>query len=103
VSYQSPATVASAAGTNGAGLLLISPDAAFDGTACIAHLDKGGKAFFLPRSQADGWLGVTLTPAAARFGGSLSVPEWPEARGLPTAIIGGRREVIALGAILAFA
>ena len=36
----------------------------------------------MPRSQADGWLGATLKPAAADFAGSLSVPEWPEARGL---------------------
>jgi beta-galactosidase len=82
VSYEQSATMASAAGTNGAGLLLIGPDAAFDATALTAYLEQGGKAFFLPRSQADGWLGVTLTPAAARFAGSLSVPEWPEARGL---------------------
>jgi beta-galactosidase len=82
VSYQPSATMASAAGTNGAGLLLIGSDAAFDATALTAYLEQGGKAFFLPRSQAVGWLGVTLTPAAARFAGSLSVPEWPEARGL---------------------
>ena len=43
---------------------------------------QGGKAFFLPRSQADGGLGATLKPAAADFAGSLSVPDWPEARGL---------------------
>ena len=30
----------------------------------------------------NGWLGATLKPAAARFAGSLSVPDWPEARGL---------------------
>ena len=36
----------------------------------------------MPRSQADGGLGVTLKPAAADFAGSLSVPEWPEAGGL---------------------
>ncbi len=51
-------------------------------TALSAYLEQGGKAFFLPRSQADGWLGVTLKPAAASFAGSLSAPEWPEARGL---------------------
>ena len=45
-------------------------------------LEEGGKAFFLPRSQADGPLGATLKPAAADFAGSLSVPDWPEARGL---------------------
>ena len=77
VSYQRSATLDA-----GAGLLLIGPDAALDTTALTAYLEKGGKAFFLPRSQADGWLGTTLKPAAARFAGSLSVPEWPEARGL---------------------
>ena len=45
-------------------------------------LEEGGKALVLPRSQADGLLGATLGPAAADFAGSLSVPEWPEARGL---------------------
>jgi len=84
VSYQPSATMASAVGTDSAGLLLIGPDATFDATALTAYLDKGGKAFSLPRSQADGWLGVTLKPAAARFAGSLSVPAWPEARGLST-------------------
>jgi beta-galactosidase len=66
----------------GAGLLLIGPDATFDTQALTAYLEKGGKAFFLPRSQAEGWLGGALKPAAARFAGSLSVPDWPEARGL---------------------
>ena len=59
-----------------------APDATLDTTALTAYLEKGGKAFFLPRSQADGWLGVTLKPAALGFAGSLSAPEWPEARGL---------------------
>jgi beta-galactosidase len=77
VSYKPSATL-----DTGAGLLLIGPDAALDTTALTAYLEKGGKAFFLPRSQADGWLGTTLKPATARFAGSLSAPEWPEARGL---------------------
>ncbi len=77
VSYQPSATL-----DTGAGLLLIGPDATLDTTALTACLEKGGKAFFLPRSQADGWLGATFKLAAARFAGSLSVPEWPEARGL---------------------
>ena len=66
----------------GAGLVLIGPDAAVDTAALRAYLDKGGKAFFLPRSQADGWLGTALKAAAADFAGSLAVPDWPEARGL---------------------
>ena len=66
----------------GVGLLLIGPDANIDAAALRAYLEEGGKAFFLPRSQADSGLGVTLKPAAADFAGSLSVPEWPEARGL---------------------
>ena len=66
----------------GASLLLIGPDAVLDTTALTAYLENGGKAFFLPRSQADGWLGTALKPAAAGFAGSRSAPEWPEARGL---------------------
>ncbi len=66
----------------GAALLLIGPDAKIDAAALCAYLEAGGKAFFLPRSQADGPLGATLKPAAAAFAGSLSVPDWPEARGL---------------------
>ncbi len=62
VSYQRSATL-----DTSAGLLLIGPDAALDAAALTAYLEKGGKAFFLPRSQADGWLGATLKPAAARF------------------------------------
>jgi beta-galactosidase len=65
-----------------AGLLLIGPDATLDTTALTAYLEKGGKASFLPRSQADERLRVTLKQAAARFAGSLSAPKWPEAKGL---------------------
>lgn len=65
-----------------AGLLLVGPDAVIDTAALRAYLEKGGKVFFLPRSQADGWLGTTLKPAGASFTGPLSVPDWPEARGL---------------------
>jgi beta-galactosidase len=83
VSYQRSATLDTTAG-----LLLIGPDAAgpsgedLDTTVLTAYLEQGGKAFFLPRLQTNGWLGATFKPAAARFAGSLSVPEWPEARGL---------------------
>jgi beta-galactosidase len=77
VSYQQ-----SAALDTSAGLLLIGPDATLDTPTLTAYLVKGGKAFFLPRSQADGWLGSSLQPAAARFAGSLTVPDWPETRGL---------------------
>jgi beta-galactosidase len=65
-----------------AGLLLVGSDAVIDTPELRAYLEKGGKVFFLPRSQADGWLGTTLKPAGANFAGSLSVPNWPEARGL---------------------
>ncbi|MGB6729038.1 MAG: glycoside hydrolase family 2 TIM barrel-domain containing protein, partial [Terracidiphilus sp.] len=65
-----------------AGLLLFGPDATVDSAALNTYLEEGGKAFFLPRAQSDGWLGTTLMPAAANFAGSLSVPDWPEARGL---------------------
>ena len=62
--------------------MLVGPDVNIDTAALRAYVEQGGKAFFLPRSQADGGLGATLKPAAADFAGSLSVPEWPEARGL---------------------
>jgi beta-galactosidase len=65
-----------------AGLLLIGPDAACDKAALIRYLEKGGKVFFLPRSQEEAGLGVSLRPAPAGFAGSLSVPGWAEARGL---------------------
>jgi beta-galactosidase len=65
-----------------AGLVLIGSDATVDAGALNAYLEKGGKAFFLPRAKADGLLGATLKPAAADFAGSLSAPDWPEARGL---------------------
>jgi len=42
----------------GAALLLIGPDAKIDASALRAYLEAGGKAFFLPRSQADGPLGA---------------------------------------------
>jgi len=77
VSYQRSATLRA-----DAGLLLVGPEANLDPGALRAYVEQGGRAFFLPRSQADGGLGVTLKPAAADFAGSLSVPEWPEARGL---------------------
>jgi beta-galactosidase len=77
VSYQQSATMDA-----GAGLLLIGADAALDTTALTAYLEKGGKAFFLPRAQADCSLGATLKPAAPHFAGAMSAPEWPEARGL---------------------
>jgi beta-galactosidase len=72
----------SAALDTSAGLLLIGADATVDTVALNAYLEAGGKAFFLPRAQADGWLGTTLKVAAADFAGSLSAPDWPEARGL---------------------
>ena len=65
-----------------AGLVLVGPDAKVDTAALNAYLEQGGKAFFLPRAQADGWFGATLNPAASDFAGSLSVPDWPQARGL---------------------
>ena len=77
VSYQPSETLDASAG-----LLLVGPDAPIDTAALSAYLEKGGKAFFLPRWHAEGWLGTALKPAAARFAGSLAVPDWPEARGL---------------------
>jgi beta-galactosidase len=77
VSYQR-----SAALDKGAGLVLLGPDAAVDTADLNSYLEQGGKAFFLPRAQAEDALGVTLKRAEANFAGSLSAPEWPEARGL---------------------
>ena len=67
VGYQQSATL-----DTGAGLLLIGPDAgaSLDSTALTTYLEKGGKAFFLPCAQTNGWLGVTLQQATARFAGS---------------------------------
>ncbi len=65
-----------------AGLLLIGADAAFDTAALTVYLEKGGQVFFLPCTKTNGSLGVSLQAAAPRFAGSLSVPDWPEARGL---------------------
>jgi beta-galactosidase len=77
VSFQRSATL-----DTGAGLLLLGSDAAIDTNALTAYLEKGGKVFFLPRAQADAPLGVTLKAAPPGFTGSLSVPDWPEARGI---------------------
>jgi beta-galactosidase len=63
-------------------LLIIGGDAEVDTKALTTYLERGGKAFFLRCSKADGWLGTTLKPAAEHFAGSLSAPDWPEARGL---------------------
>ncbi|HLK59773.1 MAG TPA: hypothetical protein VKU00_24645 [Chthonomonadaceae bacterium] len=65
-----------------AGLLLIGPDATLDDVTLRSYLERGGRAFFLPRAQADAGFGVALKPAPSDFAGSLSVPAWPEARGL---------------------
>jgi beta-galactosidase len=77
VNYQQSATLGA-----GAELLLIGPDVKIDTTALSTFMEDGGKVFFLPRSQADVELGVRLKPAAPDFAGSLSVPEWSEAKGL---------------------
>jgi beta-galactosidase len=63
-------------------LLVIGGDAVVDMKALTTYLERGGKAFFLPCSKAEGWLGTFLKPAAERFAGSLFAPPWPEARGL---------------------
>ncbi len=77
VSYQKSDTLDSSAG-----LVLIGPDATVDAAALNRYLEQGGKAFFLPRQQAGGALGTTLKTAPDQFAGSLSAPDWPEARGL---------------------
>jgi beta-galactosidase len=77
VSYNKSATLES-----DAGLLLVGPDAALEPKVLTEYLETGGHVFFLPRSGPDGWLGTGLQPSPAGFAGSLSPPEWPEARGL---------------------
>ncbi len=63
-------------------LTLIGADADMDMAALNTYLEKGGKAFFLPRAQSEGPLGITMKQAADDFAGSLSVPDWTEAKGL---------------------
>ncbi len=65
-----------------ANVLLIGQDASVEAAALTAYLAKGGKAFFLPRSESGPGFDVSLKQASAGFAGSLSVPNWPEARGL---------------------
>ncbi len=77
VSYQRSAALEA-----DAGLLLIGADANVDEIALNNYLEHGGRAFFLPRLQANAAFGVLLKPAAADFAGSLSVPNWPETSGL---------------------
>ena len=77
VSYQRSDTL-----DTSAGLVLVGADATVDTAALNTYLQQGGKAFFLPRAQEDGWLGATLKPAQDQFAGSLSVPDWPQAKGL---------------------
>ncbi len=84
VSYQRSETL-----DTGAGLLLVGPDATIDTAALSAYLEKGGKAFFLPCAQPDGRLGATLKRTPADFAGSLSPPEWTEARGLSASDLPG--------------
>ncbi len=59
------------------GLVLVGPDATLDTAALKAYLEQGGRAFFLPRTQANGWLGTTLNSVAANFAGSLRCPTGP--------------------------
>jgi beta-galactosidase len=64
----------------GAALVLIGQGATVDSGTLDGYLAQGGKVFFLP--QAKGWPEATFASAAAGFAGSLSVPDWPEAKGL---------------------
>jgi beta-galactosidase len=77
VNYQRSATLDA-----NAELTLIGADAEMDMAALNAYLEKGGKAFFLPRTQSEVSLGIIMKKAADDFAGSLSIPDWPEARGL---------------------
>ncbi len=64
------------------GLVLVGADASLDPAALNAYLEQGGRAFFLPRAQASGGLGTALNRVEADFAGSLSAPDWPQAKGL---------------------
>ena len=77
VSYQKSDTL-----DTSAGLVIIGTNATVDAAALNSYLEQGGKAFFLPRQQTDGALGTTLKTAPDQFAGSLSAPDWLEARGL---------------------
>jgi beta-galactosidase len=63
------------------GIAVIGSDAGVDQKALAAFVARGGKALVLLREEARGMLGVELQKNEA-FRGSLSVPRWPEARGL---------------------
>jgi len=64
-----------------ADLLILGPQAKAGDPALEQYVRAGGRLLVLARSTASAPLGVTLRHEKA-FGGSLDVPDWPEARGL---------------------
>jgi beta-galactosidase len=77
VSFESASTL-----NENAGLTLMGPDAVINPKSLSEYVEKGGKLFFLPRSGSNDFFGATLKLAPEKLPGSLSVPEWQEARGL---------------------
>lgn len=62
------------------GLLVLGEDAAPNGAALTAFIEKGGRLMALPGSAGPRLLG--FRPERRRFRSSTTVPDWPEARGL---------------------
>lgn len=66
-----------------AALVILGPDVSAD--AALPVLAKGGRVFALPRTQTgSAGLGLEVIEKS-RFGGSLSVPDWAETRGISAA------------------
>lgn len=65
----------------GAGLVVLGPGANVAPAELDAFLKAGGKALFLAQNGPQAPLSVSLAETK-EFAGSLSVPDWPECRGL---------------------
>jgi len=74
----------------GDALLIVGPDSDVDATAASAFARRGGRILVMAQ-KASAPLGVTLKHVK-EFGGSLSVPSWPEARGLGASDVRWRTE-----------
>lgn len=74
-----------------ADLAIVGAEADVNDQELQAYLQEGGKVFFLPRRSPSLVLGVRLHPVK-NFGGSLSVPQWQETRGLSASDLHSRTE-----------